>query len=194
MVTTGMIRRAELRKHLKVQQQLKVGTLVLVALLLLAAYPVYLFAQAGAADPVYSELNDLDLPDWATYDHADVADGSRWCIGECKIRKRTWASARAPEETNTVYSHALIDGGWRLRPENCPQVADGSFFSCWKKDEYVMLMHVYAPLCEAPPTREPIPGASASGEPAAAPTQPACPGAYVTVEVWNAITYNPAGG
>ncbi len=65
LVTTGMIKRAELRKHLRIQQQLKVGTLALVALLLLAAYPLYLFTTAVARDPVFTALDSLDLPEWA---------------------------------------------------------------------------------------------------------------------------------
>ena len=48
LVTTGMIKRAEIRKHLRIAQQLKVGTLALVAVLVLAAYPVYLFAREAA--------------------------------------------------------------------------------------------------------------------------------------------------
>ena len=66
LVTTGMIKRAEIRKQLRIQQQLKVGTLALVALLLLAAYPVYLFTRSVAQDPVFGELDSLDLPEWAT--------------------------------------------------------------------------------------------------------------------------------
>ena len=67
-----MIKRAEIRKHLRIAQQLKVGTLVLVAVLVLAAYPVYLFAREVAQDPVIGELDSLDLPGWANIEHSDV--------------------------------------------------------------------------------------------------------------------------
>jgi integrin beta 3 len=191
LVTTGMIRRAELRKHLRIQQQLKVGTLVLVALLLLAAYPVYLFTSAVAQDPVFTALDALDIPTWANYEHSDAAEGSRWCIEKCRERKRTWASERAPDETSAAYANALTDAGWRARTEGfCPQVADG-VMTCWKKDEYVMDMYVRAPICDAPPPRPTIEGASPSTEPTpqSGPTKPACAAALVTMQVFNAIDY-----
>jgi hypothetical protein len=94
---------------LRIQQQLKVGTLVLVALLLLAAYPVYLFTASVAQDPVFGDLDALDLPGWADIQHEDVASGSRWCLEQCRVRQRTWASERKPEETNQAYATALRD-------------------------------------------------------------------------------------
>jgi hypothetical protein len=191
MVTTGMIRRAELRKHMKVQQQLKTMTLVLVVLLLLAAYPVYLFAHALAADPVFAGLDRLNLPSWAAYEHADHDEGSRWCIGRCKVRTRTWLSQRGPVETSPVYESALTGGGWRADTEGCPESTADNLLSCWKKDEYRMQMQIRAPLCEAPPTRAPVPGATATGEAQPADTNPVCPGALVTMYVFNATDYQP---
>jgi hypothetical protein len=191
MVTTGMIRRAELRKHMRIRQQLKSITLTLIVLLMLAAYPVYLFAQSLAADPVFTELDGLDLPGWSAYAHEDAAEGSRWCIGECRVRSRTWLSERGPDETHEAYAHALLDDGWRLRIENCQQAADDSVITCWQRDEYLMVMHIRKPLCDAPPTREPVPGASPTAtDPAQAtgpPAEPACPAALVTMYISNAI-------
>lgn len=189
MVTTGMIRRAELRKHMRIQQQLKSITLTLVVLLLLAAYPAYLFAQALAKDPVFSGLDGLNVPEWAAYEYEDRADGSRWCIEECRFRTREWHSERPPAETQDVYAHALLDDGWRRYAGTCQEAADDSVITCWQKDEYVMIMHVRLPLCEAPPPRDPLPGATPSAEPS--PTRPACPGAEVTMNIWNAIDFVP---
>jgi integrin beta 3 len=196
MVTTGMMKRAEFRKHLRIQQQLKVGTLTLVALLLLAAYPVYLFTTAVAQDPVFTVLDDLEIPAWANYDHTDAASGSRWCIGECRFRTRTWLSERAPDETSPAYGTALTNGGWRTLTDGyCPQLADG-VMTCWKKDEYIMEMWVRAPICDVPPPRATIDGASPSAEPTpqAGPTRPACPGALVTMSVYNAIDHKAPTG
>jgi len=194
LVTTGMIKRAELRKHLRIQQQLKVGTLALVAMLLLAAYPVYLFTTAVAQDPVFTALDNLELPEWAAYEYTDASSGSRWCIDQCRFRTRTWASERAPEETSEAYSIALTDDGWRLRTEGfCPQVAEG-VMTCWKKDEYVMDMWARAPICEVPPPRPSIGGATPTTAPTAqaAPATPVCPGSLVTMDVRNAIDYRDA--
>jgi hypothetical protein len=195
LVTTGMIKRAEIRKHLRIQQQLKVGTLVLVAILLLAAYPVYLFTAASAQDPVFGDLDKLDLPSWAALTHEDAASGSRWCIDQCRFRQRTYASERSPEETNAVYVTALTDAGWRTRTEGyCPKVDEG-VSSCWQRDEYVMDMWIRVPICDVPPPRPSIsavaPSPDASVAPLPTPTD-ICPGSLVTLEVFNAIDYRPA--
>jgi hypothetical protein len=189
MVTTGMIRRAELRRHMRIQQQLKTITLTLVVLLLLAAYPVYLFTQSLARDPIFSGLDGLNLPDWAKYEHADRAEGSRWCIEQCLTRARSWHSERDTTETQTAYAQALLDDGWRRYEGTCQRAADDSVITCWQKDEYVMMMHVREPLCEEPAPRPTIPGTTPTAEPS--PTRPACPGAIVTMSIWNAIDYQP---
>jgi len=195
LVTTGMIKRAEIRKQLRIAQQLKVGTLMLVAVLLLAAYPVYLFTREVAQDPVIGQLDALDLPAWADLQHEDAASGSRWCIKECRFRERTWASGRLPEETEKQYEDSLGAAGWRPRTVgDCPQVEEGAA-TCWKRDEYVMDMWVRAPICDIPPPR---PGVSTgpSGSPAVADTpapSATCPGALVTMKVFNAIDYKGAG-
>ncbi len=111
MVTTGMIKRAEMRKHLRIQQQLKVGTLALVAMLLLAAYPVYLFTRPWPRTRSSPRWTSSSLPEWAGVRVQDAASGSRWCIDECRFRDRTWASERAPEET----SDGLLDRADRRR-------------------------------------------------------------------------------
>jgi integrin beta 3 len=199
MVTTGMIKRAEIRKQLRIAQQLKVGTLVVVAMLLLAAYPVYLFTRSVAADPVFGDLDALDLPTWATIQHEDAASGSRWCIGQCRFRERTWASERKADETSDAYDQALRNAGWRPRTEGvCPPVEEGKA-SCWQRDEYVMDMWVRIPICDIPPPRPSIgPQTNTSqaptetASPDAAGTA-ACPGSLVTVKVFNAIDYHPVG-
>jgi integrin beta 3 len=193
LVTTGMIKRAEIRKHLRIAQQLKVGTLALVAVLMLAAYPVYLFTREVAQDPVIGEFDSLNLPGWANLEHSDSASGSRWCISKCRFRQRTWASERAPDETQNQYETSLRNAGWRPRTEGtCAPIEDGQV-TCWKRDEYVMDMWVRAPICDLPPPR-PVasdsPAASKSPAPPTQPATPACPGALVTMRVWNAIDYS----
>ena len=49
-------------------------------------------------------------------------------------------------------------------------------------------MWVRAPVCEEPPAR---PTASPAAKAPSAGATPACPGAYVTVKVFNAVSYNP---
>ncbi len=197
LVTTGMIKRAEIRKQLRIAQQFKVATLIVVAILLLAAYPIYEFTRAATRDPVFGDLDALDLPSWATVQQEDAASGSRWCIGQCRLRERTWASERKPDETQDVYDTALRNAGWRPRNAGlCPEVQEGTA-TCWQRDEYVMDMWVRAPICDLPPPRpttstKPAGSASRSATPGgSAPGAAACPGSLVTVYVYNAIDYHP---
>ena len=108
--------------------------------------------------------------------------------------RRTWASERKPEETNTAYDAALRDAGWRPRTEGyCPQVAEG-FASCWQRDEYVMDMWIRAPICDVPPPRPSAAPDAPSADPSVTPLATStefCPGALVTVSVFMAIDYHP---
>lgn len=189
----AQLKRAEARRQIQVAQQLKVATLVVVALLLLAAFPTYQWIRSEAQDPVFGQLDALELPAWAVGTVSDASDGSRWCIGRCRFRERTWASERAPEETQTAYDKALRDAGWRPRTAGvCPSVQDG-LASCWKRDEYVLDMWIRVPICDLPPPRPTISAAPSPG--ASTPAAPAgpvetCPGALVTVKVFNAIGYH----
>ena len=191
-----MIRRAEIRKHLRVAQQLKVGTLVVVALLLLAAYRSTCY-RWPPWDPVFLDLDALDLPNWATLHHTDAASGSRWCIEQCRFRRRTWASERKAEETAAAYDAALRNGGWRPRIEGVCRRSRRVTPSCWQRDEYVLDMWVRVPICDIPPPRPTTTGqaaAQAGSTTTPAPDETAaatCPGAYVTVKVFNAIDYHP---
>jgi hypothetical protein len=126
MVSTGMIRRAEIKKQLRVAQQLKMATLTIVAILLLAAYPVYLFVRSGTQDPVFGHLDSLDLPSWAAIRHEDASQGSRWCIGSAGSTS-VRGPRRVQDETNGAYATALSDAGWQPRTEgSCPPAIEGS--------------------------------------------------------------------
>jgi len=191
LVTTGMIKRAEIRRQLRVAQQLKVATLVVVAMLLLLAYPIYELTKAGVKDPVLGQLDALNLPGWADVDHDDATEGSRWCIKKCRYRQRTWESERKPDETNLAFDTALRQAGWRPRTDGiCPGATEGTA-TCWKRDEYVMDMWVREPICDVPPPRatvSPRPSASPGPSP---PAAQACPGALVTMKIFNAVDYEP---
>jgi len=183
---SAVSKRVALRRQARAAQQLKMLTLGLVALIVLGAIPLYLGVRAATKDPVFESLNALDLPDWADGEHTDASDGSRWCIKQCRFRERTWQSARAPDETQVAYDHALREAGWRPRTKDCPTADEGAM-TCWHRDEYLLDMWVRAPICETPPPR-PTSGATPSA--GAAPAAPAtCPGALVTVKVQNSSTY-----
>jgi hypothetical protein len=200
--------RAQLRRQARLARAMKMTTLTVVALLLLGGFPVYLGVKSVAKDPVFAALDALALPSWAAAgEPKDNSRGNRWCIGECRLRDRTWQSDKGPTDTQAAYFHALTQAGWRPRTEGCPDHAKDGIASCWHRDEYVLDLWVRAPICDQPPPR-PIPGAS---RPAANPTPSGgttggstsgagggevtsdeCPGALVTVKVYNAIDYHPS--
>jgi len=191
-------KKAELRRQLRLAQRLKTMTLSAVVLMLLAAYPMFLVARQASLDPVFVGLDALELPSWARGEKSDASGGSRWCIGRCRFRERTWQSARPPEETQTAYQSALHGAGWRPRVGGICPTAEEGVVTCWFHDEYLLDMWVRAPICITPPVRptlSPQPAPSSPGATPAAPGEgpPACPGALVTVKVFNSVGYETGG-
>jgi hypothetical protein len=166
-------------------------------------------------DPVFVELDDLNLPEWAAQNPTDGALGSRWCIRECRSRQRTWESARGPDETNRAFVGKLRDAGWvEWDIPDCQAEGVDGFETCWQRDEYVLDLWVRAAVCDvkgARPTVNPAPATSAKTPSAKAPTKQAsasaaapdpsgeaptaiCPLAVTTIKVFNRISYEPGGG
>jgi hypothetical protein len=178
---------------MRVAQRVKTLSLVLMAVLLLVAVPLYLFVRSASQDPVFNALDDLALPGWAAGTYTDAYSGSRLCIKACRFRERTWQSEKPPDDTQVAYDKALRGAGWRPRADGaCPSMGEGGVASCWHRDEYVLDMWVRAPVCEEPPARpttSPSPGAVVTP---GLPVAPKCPGSLVTVKVFNAVSYNPS--
>jgi hypothetical protein len=192
-------RRAEIRRHFRQLQQLRTATVVVALLVILGAPLAFYVVREVTRDPVFVELDGLDLPSWAARQHSDQAEGSRWCIRECRFRERTWESQRSPVETDQAYERALREAGWRVwNAPGCPPENIDGFETCWQRDEYVLDMWIREPTCEtlprfgASPGANPpaaAPGASTAPSPAASPS--GCSGALVTVRVINRIGYRP---
>jgi integrin beta 3 len=194
--------RAELRRQLQQVARLRAATLVMVVLIVVGAPVAFFVIREFTRDPVFLELDGLDVPSWAAGKHTDDAFGSRWCIGECRFRERTWESMRGPEETNRAYTAALKKAGWvSWQVDGCPAEGIEGFDSCWQRDEYVMDLWVREAVCEIKQTRptvaaSPAPAsapasASASAVPGATPTppEPGCAVSLATVKVFNRISY-----
>ncbi|GAA1753003.1 hypothetical protein [Luedemannella helvata] len=187
------VNRAVVRQVARKAQRVRAAAIAAMALILLGAPVVYLWATTVSRDPVMTSLDALDLPDWAASNPADFMSGSRWCIKECRFRDRTWQSARGPDDTQLAYVAALTDQGWRPRTGDCPTYDDG-IASCWHRDEYVLDLWIRAPICA--PTR-PAAGEPTKGTQTKAPATDsageACPGSLATVKVYNALSYRPGG-
>jgi hypothetical protein len=195
-----------MRRQLQMVSRLRAATVIVVVLAVIGAPVGFFVIRQFTRDPVFVELDGLDVPAWAAGKHTDSAYGSRWCIRECRFRERTLESARGPAETNDAYVAALRAKGWTTWdvPDCQPAGVDG-YETCWQRDEYVLDLWVRAAVCEVRPVRPtvepsavPTPAASAgpsavpSAVPSAAAAEPTCPGAITTVKVFNRIMYlNP---
>ena len=186
-------RTAELRRQ---AGRVPVVALALAAFVLLAALPAAFLIRDISGDPVFAALDELKLPSWATQAHQDASTGNRWCLHDCRLRERTWRSAKPAQATDPVYRQALTAAGWRLRPSpGCPKQPTGAA-TCWQRDAYVLdvwirdapcdLSNIAAAQGNGSPPADPnaaIPSPGASGPPAT------CQGSLVTVKATD--RYNP---
>jgi hypothetical protein len=189
---------AHMRRQIERVSRLRRATIALVILAVFGAPIAFLAIREFTRDPIFVELDGLDVPAWAASNHIDGALGSRWCIKECRTRQRTWESARGPDETNRAYSAALRRAGWvPWDIPNCQAEDIDGIATCWQRDEYVLDLWVRPAVCEvkaARPTIAPSPGAAApSALPAPSPTS-MCPISIATVKVYNRISYEDAAG
>lgn len=187
---------ARRKRQAKQVTMLRTATFVLLVLAIVGAPAAFFVIREFTRDPVFVELDNLNVPAWAAGKHTDAAVGSRWCIEECRSRQRTWESARGPEETNRAYVAALKRAGWTSW--NVPicqaQGVDG-VETCWQRDEYVLDLWVRAAVCDTK-TVQPTVAPSGARAPSPSPLPPVspanvCPGAIATIKVYNRISYQP---
>jgi len=179
-------RTAELRRQ---AGRAPVLALAVAALVLFVALPAVFLLRDASADPVFADLDNLRLPSWAAQAHEDSATGNRWCVQTCRLRERTWRSAKPAQATDPVYRQALSDAGWRLtQTGSCPAPPTG-FYTCWQRDEYVLDLWTRDAACDlgnvAPaPGRSGGPADPSAGipPPEASGPPPTCEGSLVTVK------------
>lgn len=181
-------RRAALKRELNEVRRVRTATVILLVLAVLGAPLTFYAIREAAADPVFAHLGSLEVPGWAARDPQDETTGSRWCIGECRLRQRILRSEREPEETSAVYSTALRKAGWvPWKIDGCPPEGQEGFESCWQRDEYVLDLWVYQPECEvqlvAPDPSQPADG------PVPALAEAVCPPTVVTLKVINKVSF-----
>jgi hypothetical protein len=189
-IRTG--RRVEITKEVREVRRLRVATVVIVVLAVIGA-PLAVYAiKEAVKDPVFAEIDALDVPRWAARAPRDEASGSRWCLERCRFRQRTAQSDREAEETSAIYAKALRDAGWRpWRVAGCSQEGLPGFETCWQRDEYVLDLWVYQPECEVE-LRKPDPNQAAT--PSAPAAVAVCPLTSVTLRVINRVAFRTGSG
>jgi hypothetical protein len=163
--------------------------LAAMALLLFAALPAIFLARDSDSDPVFADLDRLNLPEWAGQSHEDHSSGSRWCLETCRLRERIWRSNRPAKETGEVYQRALVEAGWRpWTASDCPTGRTG-VYTCWQRDGYVLDLWArdapcslgnVAPAPSTDPSKVAVPSPDATGPP------PTCDGSLVTAKATDA--------
>jgi hypothetical protein len=186
-IRTG--RRADLRRQLNEVRRLRTATVILLVLAVLGAPLAFYALREAARDPVFGDLAALEVPGWAARDVRDEATGSRWCIGQCRLRQRIMRSERPPAETSAIYTTALRKAGWVSWPvEGCNSSDENGVESCWQRDEYVLDLWVYQPECEV---QLKIPE---DGQAATPQAEAVCPPTVVTIKVINRVGYQDRAG
>ncbi|WP_433294990.1 hypothetical protein ACQP2F_34580 [Actinoplanes sp. CA-030573] len=190
--SSGGIRGAseELRNKMRNRRQLRVVTLLSLAVVVLVVLPALFGLRSASKDPVFSSLDSLDVPSWASQQVEDNGSGSRWCFLDCRFREREAQSAKSFKETTAAYTSALQSAGWTSwKVGECPEVpvaADQGTYSCWKRDEFTLDLWVRLPECAVDQVAAQDPAALPST--AATPSTKKCVGSTVSIKVQNAIT------
>ncbi|MEV6301724.1 hypothetical protein AB0M02_20100 [Actinoplanes sp. NPDC051861] len=178
---------------MRAQRQLRLVTLVSLAALVLLILPAFFGIRAISSDPVFTSLNALQLPSWATTKIEDQGSGSRWCFLECRFRERITESERPLQETADAYTKALNDAGWKpWQNAECPESPikpeEGSY-SCWRRDEFTLDLHVSLPGCEVDQAlAETVPEAGSAEATAGEAAPEECVGSTVIIKVQNTIS------
>ncbi|HLU28433.1 MAG TPA: hypothetical protein VKZ65_08330 [Glycomyces sp.] len=104
------------------------------------------FGGASTLDPTRRAVDDLDVSAWAAAEARDEIYGNRWCVGECRVRVRTWSSEGTVEDTGREYRAALLEDGWAPAEERrC--LGDGSESDCYARDELFLELWVMPVTC-----------------------------------------------
>lgn len=179
---------AELRQKMRTERQLRQVTLMSLAALVLLVLPAIFGIRALSSDPVFSSLDELNVPSWAATNIEDQGSGSRWCFLDCRFRERIAESEKAFPETSQAYTKALTEAGWtQWKVADCPEnpinTEEGAY-SCWQRDEFTLDLYVSLPGCAVDQVI-PEAGSEEAVEGAAAPKE--CVGSTVSIKVQNTI-------
>jgi integrin beta 3 len=191
--TPGGLRGAgvELRNKMRARRRLRVATLLSLAVVVLVVLPAVFGLVSANRDPVFSSLDALGVPSWASKQINDQVSGSRWCFLDCPFRERIAQSDQPFQPTTQAYTNALRKSGWQLwNVGECPDAPiprDQVTYSCWRRDEFTLDLRVGPPECAVDQVAEQQdPGALPLSAEPRTPTGK-CAGSTVSIKVQNAI-------
>ncbi|WP_194201978.1 hypothetical protein [Glycomyces albidus] len=127
-------------------ERLRMGVVAIAASAVLLVAAVLFVGRAVTVDPTRRAVDELAVPAWAAVSVADETYGSRWCVGECRVRMRTWESEGTVEDTSEVYWKAVLDAGWTpADPALC--VGGVGEEGCYVRDELYLELWVVPVEC-----------------------------------------------
>ena len=115
------------------------------AVLVVAA--VLWLGRAFSIDPTRRAVDELDVAGWAAAYASEEAFGSRWCLGECRVRVRAWDSEGTVEDTLREFRRAVMARGWSpAEPDSC--VGGEGEGGCFVRDELFLELWVVPVTCD----------------------------------------------
>ncbi|WP_112139790.1 hypothetical protein [Glycomyces dulcitolivorans] len=127
-------------------ERLRMGVVAVVVSAVLLVAAVLFLGRAVTVDPTRRAADELSVPRWAAVSVADETYGSRWCLGECRVRMRTWESEGTVEDTSAVYWKAVLDAGW-VPAEAGTCVGGVGEEGCYVRDELYLELWVVPVEC-----------------------------------------------
>ncbi|GAB3231701.1 hypothetical protein GCM10027447_27000 [Glycomyces halotolerans] len=124
--------------------RLRLTVLAVAAATVLLVAAVLWHGRALTIDPTRRAVDELDVPAWASVSVSDETYGSRWCVGECRVRTRTWTSEGTVDDTAGEFWKALLENGWRPADEELCVGEEG----CYVRDELYLELWVVPVSCD----------------------------------------------
>lgn len=127
-------------------EQLRMTVLVIAVCAVLLVAAVLWLGRAVTVDPTRRAADELTVPGWAAASVADETYGSRWCLGECRVRMRTWRSEGTADDTAREYWRAALNAGWiPADPKSC--IGGFGEEGCYTRDELYLELWVVPVDC-----------------------------------------------
>lgn len=127
--------------------RLRMGVVAVAVSAAVLVAAVLFLGRAVTVDPTRRAADELAVPGWAAVSVADETYGSRWCVGECRVRMRTWTSEGTVEATAEVYGAAVAEAGW-VPAEAGACVGGVGEAGCYVRDELYLELWVVPIECE----------------------------------------------
>ncbi|MCH7231808.1 hypothetical protein L0U85_13235 [Glycomyces sp. L485] len=127
-------------------ERLRMAVLVIAGVAVLLVVAVLWAGRTFTLDPTRRAVDELDVPAWAATSVGEETYGSRWCLGECRVRVRTLTSEGTVEDTARVYWLALLENGWLpAEAEKC--IGGEGDGGCYVRDELFLELWVTPVTC-----------------------------------------------